>query len=720
MNPATKERRRLPRIRRRARVSFVLEGERHDGTIVNFSEMGLFVVASVLPKVGSEISIPLKIRAGESLGLSGRVMWAKKNSSSSDGAFGFGVELHAVPPEYLSFIHRMYDQLSARDPKSSERFDVYHKVRFRSKQEFLVEYIENLSRGGMYLATTMDLETGSTIRAQIEIDGIGMPIEVEGRVAYNLESDEAYEVGRNRGVGVQFVNLSAEAKAKIDHYIRRLEIHRLNPKRKNTSKLPDQGSLTDHLVPEILIDLYDRRFTGMLLLERHQTQKVVYFKQGQPIYVESNLNTETLGRYLVRQGKITSEDLEQSLEELAHSDAHHGEIMVRGGMIDQASLAEALVAHQEEKITNTFSWFDGTYSFEKTEYWPKNISILPLRPYHILFSGIETWYEPSLIHTWMGLDAGTQATLSAYGNLAFELPAVARQAMLHLYAPTDLRTLSKQLGLSLDRVVPWVFGFVLCGWVDLDFSDAKPKAPRTEPHPAVTPTPPQSKEAVSLLRKWLKEDFNRLKSLNYFDLFGLTPQASEVELTKAYMKWVARYSSKEITDIEDAEFKKDIEMVLSWIKLGYDTLRDSQLRQLYLSEKKPSAKGSAKSERIECEKLLLSSIRAIEQSDTARAISLLEEGCARFPKNTGFPGYLGWALFLKDPKAGYGEAVLRIDRAMIDDPSDAQLRYFRGELYAYAEEPKKAETCFLDALRLFPRFVKAQAALELIQEKLAT
>ncbi|MCB0308780.1 MAG: PilZ domain-containing protein [Bdellovibrionales bacterium] len=716
---AFKERRRIPRIQRRARVTYLVDGKKNDGLIINFSEMGLFVLTNSAPELGSDIVIPLDIQGKSDLQLIGRIVWVKHNVTEQDAFnFGFGVELSATPPEYLSFISKMYDQLSNRAKLASERFDVYHRVRFGSKDEFLVEYMENLSRGGMYLATSVPLEPGAMIRAEIEIEGIGEPIPIEGKVAYKLDADEAYKVGRTKGVGVQFVNLSSNAKAKLDHYIKRLETHRLNPKRRLVDKIPKEGSLTQYLVPELLIHLYQEMATGILLLEKQTTKKLIYFKNGQPVYVESNLNTETLGRYLVRQGTITSQDLEQSLEDLAQGDAHHGEIMIRGGMIDRAALMEALVGHQEEKIRNTFLWFDGTFSFEKTEDWSKTISILPLRPYHIFFHGIETWYDANLIQAWMGLGGNTKVNLSAYENIHFELPDLAKKIMLHLYTPIEIRELSKSLKVPINRVIAWVFGFVLCGWAKLDFSHEEKQIPKLR-RVDKPKHGPEIREALSVLRKWLDEDFNRLQNLNYFELFGITPESSDIELTKSYMKLTSRYGSKEITDVEDEDFKKKIDLILSWVQLGYDTLRDPHLRQMYQNEKKTNKpKPTDRKARIDVERILLSSVRELEKGRVELAIKQLSEGIDKYSAYENLSGYLGWSLFLKDAKANYAKAITMIEQAIANDPSDAHLQYYRGELCVYLSDWPRAEHFFSSAIKLFPNFVKARAALEMVQEKL--
>ena len=113
------------------------------------------------------------------------------------------------------------------------------------------------------------------------------------------------------------------------------------------------------------------------------------------------------GQTLENMADVINLDIESSLQELAKSDVHHGEIMVAGGMLDASQLASALVGHQEEKVFNTFTWFNGNFEFQTGIDWPENISVLPLRIFSIVFEGIERWYDGALIKAWMGLNTET-------------------------------------------------------------------------------------------------------------------------------------------------------------------------------------------------------------------------------------------------------------------------------------------------------------------------
>ncbi|MBW1872145.1 MAG: response regulator [Deltaproteobacteria bacterium] len=65
-----------------------------------------------------------------------------------------------------------------------------------------------------------------------------------------------------------------------------------------------QGSLAETPFAELLAELYGERANGALLLRKERLKKIVYMKNGYPVFVKSNLLNECLGKVLVREKMI--------------------------------------------------------------------------------------------------------------------------------------------------------------------------------------------------------------------------------------------------------------------------------------------------------------------------------------------------------------------------------------------------------------------------------
>jgi DNA-binding response OmpR family regulator len=75
------------------------------------------------------------------------------------------------------------------------------------------------------------------------------------------------------------------------------------------------GALSEVGLPRLLVDLLERQATGSLDIRRGKIRKVIHVVSGHPVFVQSNMRSETLGQMLVRRGKISAEQHARALSE---------------------------------------------------------------------------------------------------------------------------------------------------------------------------------------------------------------------------------------------------------------------------------------------------------------------------------------------------------------------------------------------------------------------
>lgn len=126
--------------------------------------------------------------------------------------------------------------------------------------------------------------------------------------------------------------------------------------------VPTKGDIEDLPFARLLGQCFRARVTGALMLRRESVKKIVYFKEGVPVFVRSNLLDECLGRIMVEERLITQKECERSLElKRKASGKRQGEILVEMGSISQHNLQFALELQMQEKLFEVFSWLDGTF-----------------------------------------------------------------------------------------------------------------------------------------------------------------------------------------------------------------------------------------------------------------------------------------------------------------------------------------------------------------------
>jgi uncharacterized protein (TIGR02266 family) len=102
--------------------------------------------------------------------------------------------------------------------RQNERVTLQVEIGLHSESNFFTGFTEDLSEGGLFIATYQVLPIGTRVRATFAIPG-GEELEVEATVVWVRRF--AGE-GAGPGMGVRFENLSAEN----EQYIRRFMKHR--------------------------------------------------------------------------------------------------------------------------------------------------------------------------------------------------------------------------------------------------------------------------------------------------------------------------------------------------------------------------------------------------------------------------------------------------------------------------------------------------------------
>ena len=126
--------------------------------------------------------------------------------------------------------------------------------------------------------------------------------------------------------------------------------------------LPDSGSLRTHPFPELLHELHQSSFSGVLLVQHGRKRKAIEFREGWPICVKSNLISECLGGYLVKSGRCTQAQVEASVAQMKLGKGLQGEILVAMEVLEEADVVAALEQHALEKLFEVFSWPNGDFA----------------------------------------------------------------------------------------------------------------------------------------------------------------------------------------------------------------------------------------------------------------------------------------------------------------------------------------------------------------------
>ena len=156
---------------------------------------------------------------------------------------------------------------------------------------------------------------------------------------------------------------------------------------------------------QILADAYRTRFGGAVRLRRGHVKKIVYFREGTPELVKSNLLVECLGRVLVKEKMISEAECEESLKRMKSSKRMQGTVLIEMGCISPHNLQHSLVLQLQHKIWDAFSWDDGEYQFIPDAPLPAEPLSIGMTCAQLIHEGVKRTYdEKRLFKAFSGLD----------------------------------------------------------------------------------------------------------------------------------------------------------------------------------------------------------------------------------------------------------------------------------------------------------------------------
>jgi len=103
--------------------------------------------------------------------------------------------------------------------RAAERFDLEVNVDLESDHNFYTGLTQNISSGGVFIATNALRKIGDRITLKFSLPGTGETLAVETEVRWIRENSALHKVDGATGMGVRFVNLSPAAATAIQKFV---------------------------------------------------------------------------------------------------------------------------------------------------------------------------------------------------------------------------------------------------------------------------------------------------------------------------------------------------------------------------------------------------------------------------------------------------------------------------------------------------------------------
>jgi uncharacterized protein (TIGR02266 family) len=206
------------------------------------SKVGLesvFIRCMVAPKSGAAIKIELTLPAAEGpVELTGTVservgpgdrtkeagFWAKLDPlneyANKSLSAALGIRAPATP-KAPPRVQRPEAPKTREASRAFERIKARLQVGWATAREFLVAYSENISRGGIFVATQNPPDLREVVELLLELPDGGGPAKTDAEVVHRVTAEQATR-GRVAGAGLQFVGADDEFRERLDRCMENL------------------------------------------------------------------------------------------------------------------------------------------------------------------------------------------------------------------------------------------------------------------------------------------------------------------------------------------------------------------------------------------------------------------------------------------------------------------------------------------------------------------
>ncbi len=241
-----------------------------------------------------------------------------------------------------------------------------------------------------------------------------------------------------------------------------------------------KGSLKEASLPDVIQLLFLGRRTGCLAVADGQNFGTIYFNEGQIVSASIVNRRDRLGDMLVRNNRITAEQLRQAVDAQAQArDRKLGVILVEQGAITPEELADYVRLQVEEAVYFLFTWTSGTFNFESNVLPEGGETGLRINPEMLLLEGARRVDEWSVIQKKIpSFDLVFTVDQAHVGQSDVTLSREQQRILPLLDGTRDVQQLVEDAGLVEFDVGQALYGLITAGFAHRTGTSAAATTPR--------------------------------------------------------------------------------------------------------------------------------------------------------------------------------------------------------------------------------------------------
>jgi hypothetical protein len=469
--------------------------------------------------------------------------------------------------------------------------------------------------------------------------------------------------------------------------------------------IPLKGNIRYTGLPKILAALNRTRKTGTLVVKTPIFTKKVYLMKGDAIFASSTYEDDRLGEMLIKAGKITMEQLDESVSLLKKTGKRQGAILVELGYLTPKDLFWGVKYQVKEIIHSLFQLQEAEYEFIEGEIPTNEVITLTMSMGNLIYEGAKR------IDNWTRIRNEMPPSDTVF-KLSNDPVALFQDVEL---SPQDRKMLSLIDGTKTIKELidsAWVGSFegMKTVYVLWSIGVVEEKRKVSEKTGEVEETisleeilAPVSEDEYAFIRK-VDEIYTNLDVLSPLTLLELNEDFDEEIVTKNYYRLTREFHPDRYFSSADPSLKDKLTAIFDKLTAAYNQLQESA---------KTGHRGIAITPVMGAEDHFKHAVGEFKKGNFPGAVDAFTSATLIEPGNAKFWSYLSLS-FTKFPDR-LKDAEGALSKAIGLEPDNADHYVNLGLIYLRQDMKKMAREMFEKALKLCPENGKAKKGLEKIQ-----
>jgi hypothetical protein len=506
-----------------------------------------------------------------------------------------------------------------------------------------------------------------------------------------------------------------------------------------------EGTLQDVPFSPLLCALAIYKRTTVLEIRRRQVWKRIVLEAGVPVDCRSNLVHETLGRYMVIEGKLSEEDFNANLSRSAARGVPLGEVLLEHGLVSAVELFKILQQNLAKKLLDMFTWNEGELRILKDEEVRPDSSLKVKVP-QLILTGVTKLAPQEEVDMAIGPLVGKR--LGIHPSPPFpldDLRLTQRQSLLveAIRPGRRMGELAEATGLPVDEITRLLYALSILGVVVP--ADQVPKgtaaatqpitvmgtgslprsviaevqaAPPPSPPPAEAPAPAPPPAAPTLApgdagdierrRNEIMQAYLTYRRQDAFDLLGLEETATLPAIEARFLEVAEKFAPWSLNHPDLRAMEERVRDLFLAVCRAFAELSDTEQRNTLLfrrktlreeRDKKKASFGGIKTDLLDSEAQFKKGYALVEAGKYREAIQYLEFASDCDPQNGIYRAELAWCRILWSPTQS-NQALKELQEALRLDPNCGLAAYYAGEIHRQLGNWDDAENYLRRAIKL--------------------